>query len=367
LDAGANVEAKDKNGLTAAMRAEQNGFADIVKLLNKPRSGSTEENKGDLGEIPCSSIKMKSGDKSKQERFFSAPEKRVKEVLIDAMAGVGFLVKKDEGNKLEAVLKYPELGGGKKSRNEKLVFNLETVDRSGLSAIRVTGETKGGFRLRTYNWTDPVLDQAECLLALFDFRTDEDILAENAARSDSAEEQSRQRLTLPDGTPIKMRLRRYLAANEVKEGDRFSFQVTEDVVIDGIILIKKTAVGWGQVTIAEKSQNFNRAARLNFTIDYVRAVNGQNIPVRDYHEGLGGTSKAKTTATVAANAAAMGGIGILGLALTKGKNVGIRAGTPFIVFSNGDQTLKVKAEPEVNSSQGGEVPEIPLARLLPDF
>jgi hypothetical protein len=63
----------------------------------------------------------------------------------------------------------------------------------------------------------------------------------------------------------------------------------------------------------------------------------------------------------------MGGIGILGLALTKGKNVGIRAGTPFIVFSNGDQTLKVKAEPEVNSSQGGEVPEIPLARLLPDF
>ncbi|MGH9873338.1 MAG: ankyrin repeat domain-containing protein [Pyrinomonadaceae bacterium] len=49
LDAGADVEARDNNGLTAAMLAERNGFADIVKLLDKPRSGATNEN---VGEIP---------------------------------------------------------------------------------------------------------------------------------------------------------------------------------------------------------------------------------------------------------------------------------------------------------------------------
>ncbi|MGH9873337.1 MAG: hypothetical protein ACRD9S_12855 [Pyrinomonadaceae bacterium] len=278
--------------------------------------------------------------------MFSAPEKRVKEVLIDAMMAVGFAVEKDEGSRLEAVLKYPELAGSKKSKGEKLFVNFEAVEQPVASVIRVTAETRsGGFWTRTVRqnkWTDAVLDQAECLLALFDSRTDEDILAENTTGSNSVEVQSGQNMTLPDGTPIKMRLRRFLAANDVKEGNRFAFQVTDDVVVDGSVLIKKGAIGWGQVTNAEKSKTFNRAARLNYTIDYVRAVNGHNIPVRDYHKGLGGTNKAKTAGATAAMGAAYGGVGIIGMALTKGKNVGIRAGTPFIVFSDGDQSLKLK-------------------------
>ncbi len=342
LDTGADVAVKDKNGLTAAMLAERNGFADIVKLLNNPRSSPTEEN---ASELPCSSIKMESGEKSKQERFFSASEKRVKEVVIDAMSAIGFIVKKDEGQKLEAYRKYPELGGGG-AGGETLKLNIETVEQSGSRVVRVTGETKKGFvgRLRKHNWTDTVLDQAECLLALFGPRTDEEILAETSSPSINITEQSVQQVTLPDATAIKIRLRRYLSANEVKEGKRFAFQVMEDVMVDGLTVIRKEAIGWGQVTNAEKSKIFDRAAKLNFAIDYVKAVNGQNIPVRDYHEGMSGTSKGKTATKTVAVGALQGGIGILGMALTKGKNVGIRAGTEFIVFSNSDQNLKLKAD-----------------------
>ena len=343
VDAGADVEAKDKNGLTAAMRAERNGYADIVKLLNAPRSGAIVEKASD---IPCSSIKMKSGEKSKQERVFSASEKRVKEVVIDAMSAVGFAIKSDQGNKLDAVLKYPELGGGRKSKGEKLLLNFETVAQSGSSVIRVTGETKGGFRLRTYNWTDAVLDQAECLLSLFDLRTDEDILTKDTPQPNTVDQQAGQTKTLLDGTPIRLRLRRYLSANDTAEGKRIAFQVTDDVVIDGVLVIKKGAIGWGQISEAEKAKNFDRAARLDFTIDHITAVNGQIAPVRNYREGMGGTSKTKTAAKTAAVGALRGGIGILGMALTKGKNIGIRAGTEFIVFINGDQSLSLKAVPD---------------------
>jgi hypothetical protein len=290
---------------------------------------------------------MKSGEKSKQERSFPASEERVKEVLIDAMLATGFVVKKDKGHKVEAIRKYPELGGGG-AGGEKLKVSLETVEQSGSSVIRVTAETRKGFvgRLRQHSWSDAVLDQAECLFSLFDLRTDEEILAENTAPPDGTEEQFGQKIILPDGVPIKLRLRRYLSANVEEEGKRVAFQVTDDVVVDGTEVIKKRAIGWGQITKAEQSKSFNRAARLNFTIDYVRAVNGQNIPVRSYREGIGGTRKAMTTATVATVSALQGGVGILGLSLTKGKNVGVRAGTEFIVFSNGDQSLKHKAGPD---------------------
>ncbi len=139
-----------------------------------------------------------------------------------------------------------------------------------------------------------------------------------------------------------MRIRRYLSVNDQKDGGMFAFVVTEDVVVNGAVVIRSGAMAWGQVKNAEESKNFNRRARLDFSIDYVRAVNGHAIPVRDYHDALGGTSKARTGATAATLGAVQGGIGILGMAITKGKNVGIRAGTEFIVFSDGDQGLSLK-------------------------
>jgi hypothetical protein len=342
LDADADAEAKDKNGLTAAMLAERNGFADIVKLLNRPRPKVTE---GNANEIPCSSIKMKSGEKSKQERFFAASEKRVREVVIDAMMAIGFVVKKEKGQKLEAFRRYPELGGRGKG-GETLKFNFETVEQSGSSATRVTGETKQGLiGLYRHNWTDAVLDQAECLLTLFGPRTNEEILAENTAQPNDTAEQAIQPITLPDGVPIKLRIRRYLLAKDAKkdfkEGKRIVFQVTDDVMVDGKVVIKKGALGWGRVTDAKDIGFVGRNAKLNFVIESVMAMDGQNIPVRSTanNAGGGGTSGSN----IALNY--LGG-GVFGAIFSQGKQVGIRAGTEFIVFSNGDQSLKLKTTPE---------------------
>src|SRR5206468_7030305 len=99
-------------------------------------------------------------------------------------------------------------------------------------------------------------------------------------------------------------------------GQRFSFQVTSDVAVNGTMVIGKGAIGWGKVTNAAEAKGFGRAAKLEFVLDYVTAFNGEHIPVRDYHERLGGTSKATTAAGVAGSAAVMGGVGVFGLALT---------------------------------------------------
>jgi hypothetical protein len=52
---------------------------------------------------------------------------------------------------------------------------------------------------------------------------------------------------------------------------------------------------------------------------------------------MGGTGKGQIAGGIAFN-------GILGAALTKGKNVGIRTGTSIIAFVNNDQSLKLRDE-----------------------
>jgi hypothetical protein len=160
---------------------------------------------------------------------------------------------------------------------------------------------------------------------------------EDTVQTDNTERPNAQTIVLPDETRIRLRLRRHLSANDIVEARRIAFQVTEDVTVDGKILIKKGAIGWGQVTKAQKSKSFNRKAKLDFTIDYVWSANGQKIPVRSCREEMGGTGKGQIAGGIAFN-------GILGAALTKGKNVGIRTGTSIIAFVNNDQSLKLRDE-----------------------
>lgn len=261
------------------------------------------------------------------------------------MMAIGFVVQKEKGQTLEAQRKYPELGGGGKGL-ETLKLTFETVEQSGARATRVTGETKKGFiltRLQKRDWTDAVLDQAECLLALFGPRTDEEILAENTARP-NAVEQTTQPITLPDGAPVKLRIRRYLLAKDakkgVKEGKRIVFQVAEDVAVDGKVVIQKGALGWGRVTTAKDIGFVGRNAQLNFVIESVTTIDGQTIPVRSADRDAGGGTSGSR---LAGGAMAGGGLGVL---FSQGKQVGIRAGTEFLVFSNGNHSLKLKVEPE---------------------
>jgi hypothetical protein len=341
LEAGADVKAQDNHGATAAMLAEKNGYTDVAKLLStytRPTDADT------VHAAPCESKQIKPDkEKGEQTRFFAASLERAKEIMTDAMLGVGFVIEKDMGDRWEARRKHPELGGGGGTvGHEKLFVRFEEANQSGLNEIRVLAQSEksgAGSKL----WTGAVLDQADCIFTALSRLTDKEMAAADSVKPDSGENQPGQEIALRDASPVRLRLRRYLLSKNAHIGDRIAFEVSEDVVVDGRVVIKKGAIGWGKVTKAQQTKGFGRNAQLDFTIDSAKAVNGQNVSLRSNRDALGGTNVAKTALGVGVLTAVRGPLGLAEAAFAKGKQVGVRAGTEFVTFVDGDQTLKLSA------------------------
>ena len=56
------------------------------------------------------------------------------------------------------------------------------------------------------------------------------------------------RLTIPDGTPIKLRLGESVSSAHARPGDRLDFVVVRDVTVDGFTVISAGTVAHGSVT-----------------------------------------------------------------------------------------------------------------------
>ena len=134
-------------------------------------STASAQKKGKEGDQPaplpgCESKEITSGkEKGKQERVFQAPQAKVREALLSALAALEFDVKKDEAKDIEANKKR-HVGVFVGSGGEKVVFHLEEVALEGQKATKITGETKKGFvgRAGQKSWTNAVLDQTNCIL-----------------------------------------------------------------------------------------------------------------------------------------------------------------------------------------------------------
>jgi hypothetical protein len=149
-----------------------------------------------------------------------------------------------------------------------------------------------------------------------------------------AAEQSGRELVLRDGTEVKLKLTKPISSADARVGDRVELEASEDVVVDGVVLIKKGAPAVGQVTEAQPRKSFGRRGKLNFTIDYVKTVDGQNVRLRSTREAKGADSYG-TAGVVTILAGPLG-------ALVKGKDVELGVGTEFTIFIDGDRTIKIK-------------------------
>jgi hypothetical protein len=130
---------------------------------------------------------------------------------------------------------------------------------------------------------------------------------------------------VPEGTEIRVRLLSPISSKDARPEDRLSFEVLEDVLVDGAVVVKRDARGKGRVTEAQKSRSFGRKGKLSFAIDSVEAVDGQSLPVRTEQKAQG-TGKVGTAVVVAYFG------GPLGL-LVKGKQAEVPAGSEFTVFT----------------------------------
>ena len=141
-------------------------------------------------------------------------------------------------------------------------------------------------------------------------------------------------IEIPDGTEVKLRLLETVSSSTAKTDDRVRFEAVDDILVDGKVVIAKGSQARGVVTEAERKKSFGRGGKLDFTIDSVKAVDGQDIRLRASRERRGDENYAK--AGVLTFVFLPAGLFI------RGKDVEVKAGTEFAIFIDGERRINLK-------------------------
>jgi hypothetical protein len=133
-----------------------------------------------------------------------------------------------------------------------------------------------------------------------------------------------QRVRLPEGTPVHVRLKADLASDQVEEGARVDFEVASPVLIQGIAVIPVGAVSWGTV------QSVKKGKFIKFDIDGVRLPDLTDVKLRT----VGGRTKNPAQDQIKVDASFKGG-------------VGAPKGTEYTAYVNEDREVAVAAQPSI--------------------
>jgi len=133
-------------------------------------------------------------------------------------------------------------------------------------------------------------------------------------------------LTLPNATPIKLKLNKPLSSETAHVGDVVDLTVAEDVLVDGLCVIPRGAAAVGIVSEAEPKKRLGHGGKLGLGINFVRLANNDKAAVRSFQESAAGNSTA-------------GAIN----PLAHGKEVVFAQGAEFTAYVDGDIYLKRSA------------------------
>lgn len=153
---------------------------------------------------------------------------------------------------------------------------------------------------------------------------------------------------LQDGTPIKLQLVNKLDSHVAKTGDEIQFDIVNDVVVGGVIVLRRGSIATGLVTQAAASKTMGRAGRLNFTINDIKLVNGAKVPVRAFNR----TSGENRTGEMVGMMLEMPIVSAPFFLLMHGTNTSFPRGTEITAFVNGDVRLNLGSVDEPSSSSG---------------
>lgn len=145
-------------------------------------------------------------------------------------------------------------------------------------------------------------------------------------------------VTLNDGTPVRMRLMRTVTSADSNVGDTVDFEVLEDIVVDGRLIVARGAVALATVTEAQSKRRMGRAGRLNINIDYVRLANNDKAALRAIKDVKGDGKTGTMTGAMVATSLVFFPAAPLFLFM-KGKDVHIPKGTEITAYINGDIRL----------------------------
>jgi hypothetical protein len=154
--------------------------------------------------------------------------------------------------------------------------------------------------------------------------------------------------TLMDGTAVKLRLAENLSSATAKTGQSVPFEVTEDVQVNGVLVLAKGAQALATVTEANAKKSMGRAGKLNVNIDSARLADGEKVQLRASQENKGGGHVGAMTGAMVATGIVFFPAAPLFLFI-HGKDINIPKGTEITAFVEGDMKLDMAKFAAVNA------------------
>jgi hypothetical protein len=162
--------------------------------------------------------------------------------------------------------------------------------------------------------------------------------ASEAARSQPGTLMVRRKIMLEDNTPVHLVLSDNLSSASATTGQTISFEVSEDVLVDSLVVIPRGSLAWGTVTDAQAKRRLGRAGHLDVNIDKVRLADGEKILLSATSHAKGASHTGAMTAGIVVTSLVVWPAAPFFLFM-HGHDVTIPKGTKIEAFINGNTTL----------------------------
>lgn len=152
---------------------------------------------------------------------------------------------------------------------------------------------------------------------------------------------------IPKKTILNVELIEPANSKTHKKNQQVEFKTTENLIINGVVVIPKGTVGMGYVYEVQKAGGFGRKGVLRIAGKEIKTLNNVSVPLRKGLEGKG-----KTDGGAVAVAAA---VSLVGGLFMKGSNINYPAGTDFQVEVRDNVDLGVTPE-ELKDAMNPDIP-----------
>jgi hypothetical protein len=166
-------------------------------------------------------------------------------------------------------------------------------------------------------------------------------------------------IIIPNGTKISTRLDQTISSATAETGQQVQLTLTDSIKVNGVTVIPQGAPVLGTVVLAEEKKNMGRRGKLDFSVDKVRASDGEWIPVRYTMQKREGEGKGLSTGIMTAGAVVLFWPAAPFFLLRKGKDVTINKGIVFEVFTDQDHSMNQEFMAKLGMPQGGAPQQIP--------
>src|SRR5215204_1091499 len=147
-------------------------------------------------------------------------------------------------------------------------------------------------------------------------------------------------VVIPSGTKVACRLEQTISSATADEGQQVQLSVTENVRVNDLIVIPQGSACVGTIVLASAKRSMGRSGKLDFSIDKVRAGDGDRAPLRYTMQKKEGEGKGVSTGVMTAGPAVLFWPAAPFFLMRKGKDITSNKGIVLEVFTDAEHVLK---------------------------